>query len=309
MKRTLITWTSILAVAVSSCALAADDAKAGLKYSITVSKFENRAGWSGQWDIGDAWGSVMTDALQGSGKFIVLGEKDMRGEAMLEQDLAAAGRTAGGKMAPKTGQMTPAQLLVKGEITHVQSSTSGGGGGLNFKGIRLGGAKDTAEINATIYIVDSQTGQVKASTKVVGKAGRKGLGLGYSGSALGGLTGEFDGFKKDNVGKACEDAVGQAVEFLIKQLDKIPWTGSVVSASKGKIIVNRGSREGVTVGQAFTVGTLEITTDPDSGEVLDSSVTKVASIKAATVKEKISICEAVGDGSKIEKGMGIQPAE
>jgi curli biogenesis system outer membrane secretion channel CsgG len=309
MKRTLITWTSILAVAVSSCALAADDAKSGLKYSITVSKFENRAGWSGQWDIGDAWGSVMTDALQGSGKFIVLGEKDMRGEAMLEQDLAAAGRTAGGKMAPKTGQMTPAQLLVKGEITHVQSSTSGGGGGLNFKGIRLGGAKDTAEINATIYIVDSQTGQVKASTKVVGKAGRKGLGLGYSGSALGGLTGEFDGFKKDNVGKACEDAVGQAVEFLIKQLDTIPWTGSVVSASKGKIIVNRGSREGVTVGQAFTVGTLEITTDPDSGEVLDSSVTKVASIKAATVKEKISICEAVCDGSKIEKVMGIQPAE
>ena len=309
MKRTLITWTSILAVAISSCAFAADDAKGGLKYSITVSKFENRAGWSGQWDIGDAWGSVMTDALQGSGKFIVLGEKDMRGEAMLEQDLAASGRTAGGKMAPKTGQMTPAQLLVKGEITHVQSPTSGGGGGFNFKGIHLGGDADTAEINVTIYIVDSQTGQVKASTKVVGKAGRKGLGIGYSGSELGGLTGAFDGFKKDNVGKACEDAVGQAVEFLIKQLDKIPWTGSVVSANKGKIIINRGSREGVAVGQAFTVGTLEVTTDPDSGEVLDSSVTKVASIKAATVKEKISICEAVGDGSKIEKGMGIQPAE
>ena len=307
MKRILITWTSILAVALSTCAFGADAAKGGLRYSITVSKFENRAGWSGQWDIGDAWGSVMTDALQGSGKFIVLGEKDMRGEAMLEQDLAASGRTAGGKMAPKTGQMTPAQLLVKGEITHVQSSTSGGGGGLNFKGIRIGGAKDTAEINATIYIVDSQTGQVKASTKVVGKAGRKGLGLGYSGSALGGLTGEMDGFKKDNVGKACEDAVGQAVEFLVKQLDTIPWTGSVVSAAKGKIIINRGSREGVAVGQAFTVGTLEITTDPDSGEVLDSSVTKVASIKTTTVKEKISICEVVGDSGKIEKGMGIQP--
>lgn len=307
MKRTLITWTSILAVAISSCAFGAEDAKAGLRYSITVSKFENKAGWSGQWDIGDAWGSVMTDALQSSGKFIVLGEKDMRGEAMLEQDLATAGRTAGGKMAPKTGQMTPAQLLVKGEITHVQSSTSGGGGGLNFKGIRLGGSKDSAEINATIYIVDSQTGQVKASTKVVGKAGRKGIGVGYYGSGLGGLTGEMDGFKKDNVGKACEDAVSQAVEFLVKQLDKIPWTGSVVSAAKGKIIINRGSREGVATGQTFSVGTLEVTTDPDSGEVLDSSVTKVASIKATTVKEKISICEAVGDGAKIEKGMGIQP--
>jgi len=307
MKRAIITWTSILAVAFSSCAFAGDDAKGGLRYSITVVKFENKANWSGQWDIGDAWGSVMTDALQGSGKFIVLGEKDMRGEAMQEQDLAASGREAGGKKAPKTEQMTPAQLLVKGEITHVQNSTTGGGGGLSFKGISLGGSTDTAEINATIYIVDSQTGQVKASTKVIGKAGRKGLSVGYSGSALGGLGGDFDGFKKDNVGKACEDAVGQAVEFLVKQLDKIPWEGSVVSANKGKIIINRGSREGVAIGQSFIVGQLETTTDPDSGEVLDSSVTKVATIKTITVKEKISICEAIANGDKIEKGMSIQP--
>lgn len=284
---------------------AADDAKGGLRYSITVSKFENKAGWSGQWDIGDAWGSVMTDALQGSGKFIVLGEKDMRGEAMQEQDLATSGRMAGGKKAPKTGQMTPAQLLVKGEITHVQSSTSGGEGGLSFKGIRLGGAKDTAEINATIYIVDSQTGQVKASTKVVGKAGRKGLGIGYSGGALGGLGGNFDGFKKDNVGKACEDAVGQAVEFLIKQLDKIPWEGSVVSAKDGKIIINRGSREGVSVGQNFIVGNLDVTTDPDSGEVLDSSVNKIGMITVKTVKEKISICDATEGGNKIQAKMSV----
>lgn len=306
MKR-IITWASILAVAISSCAFAADEAKGGLRYPITVSKFENRAGWSGQWDIGDAWGAVLTDALQGSGKFIVLGEKDMRGEALQEQDLATSGRMAGGNKAPKTGQMTPAQLLVKGEITHVQNSTSGGGGGFSFKGIRLGGSADTAEINATVYIVDSQTGQVKASTKVVGKAGRKGLSVGYSGAALGGLGGDLDGFKKDNVGKACEDAVGQAVEFLVKQLDKIPWEGTVVSAHGGKIIINRGSREGVAVGQAFSVGKLEVVTDPDSGETLDSSITKVASIKATTVKEKISICEATANGDKIEAKMSVQP--
>lgn len=309
MKHIILTWASVAMVAVSSCALAADQATGGLRYSITVSKFDNKAGWSGQWDIGDAWGTVMTDALQASGKFIVLGEKDMRGEAMAEQDLATSGRMAGGKKTPKTGQMTPAQLLVKGDITHVQSSTSGGEGGLSFKGIRLGGAKDTAEINATIYVVDSQTGQVKASTKVVGKAGRKGLNVGYSGSALGGLGGDMGGFKKDNVGKACEDAVAQAVEFLVKQLDKIPWEGTVVSAKDGKIIINRGAREGVAVGQKFMVGKLEVTTDPDSGETLDSSVTKIASIKATSVKEKISICEASENGGKIEAKMSIQPEE
>jgi curli biogenesis system outer membrane secretion channel CsgG len=115
MKRliTLLVMAGVLAV--SGQVFGADTGKGNLKYSITVSKFENRAGWSGQWDIGDAWGAVMTDSLNASGKFIVLGEKDMRAEAMREQDLGASGRMAGGNKTPKIGQMTPAQLLVKGE--------------------------------------------------------------------------------------------------------------------------------------------------------------------------------------------------
>ncbi len=309
MKRIATVCLSLTVLAAAGLALAGDQAKGGLRYSITVSKFENKAGWSGQWDIGDAWGSVMTDALQGSGKFIVLGEKDMRAEAMQEQDLVDSGRMAGGKKAPKKGFMTPAQLLVKGAITHVQDSTAGGGGGINFKGIHLGGSGDKAEINATIYIVDSRTGQVKASTKVVGKAGRKGLAVGYSGSALGGLTGDMAGFKKDNVGKATEDAVAQSVEFLIKQLDKIPWEASVVTSKDGKVRINRGSREGVSEGQTFVVGKMEETSDPDTGEILDSSVTKVGTIVTKTVKEKVTDCEATDGAKKIEKGMSVQPAE
>ncbi len=283
--------------------------KGNLRYTITVSKFENKAGWSGQWDIGDAWGTVLTDQLQQSGKFVVLGEADMRQEAMAEQDLATTGRMAGGKKAPKTGQMTPAQLLVKGAITHVQDSTTGGGGGLNFKGISIGGNKDTAEINVTIYVVDSTTGQVKASKNVVGKAGRKGLRLGYSGSALGGLTGDMGGFMKDNVGKATSDAVNQAVEFLTKQLESIPWEGSVVAVKGDKVTINRGSREGVSEGLLLDVGQTEEVRDPDTGELLDSDMTKMATVKITSVKEKISYAEPQEGAKKIEKGMAVQPAK
>jgi curli biogenesis system outer membrane secretion channel CsgG len=297
-----------LAVGLGVPAFAAD-AKGNLRYTITVSKFENRAGWHGQWDLGDAWGAVMTDALMGSGKFIVLGEKDMRQEAMAEQDLGASGRTAGGKKTPKVGFLTPAQLLVKGEITHVQASTTGGEGGINFKGISLGGAKDKAEINVTIYLVDSRTGQVKASQKVVGKAGRKGLNVGYSGSALGGLTGDLGGFKKDNVGKATEDAVAQAVEFLTKQLETIPWEGGIALVKGETVMINRGTREGVADGQEFAVGTVEEVVDEDTGEVLDRSLTQVGKIKVTQAKEKISNCEVLDGKGKIEKGMSVQPVE
>jgi curli biogenesis system outer membrane secretion channel CsgG len=279
-----------------------------LKYTISVTKFENRAGWHGQWDLGDAFGAIMTDTLQQTGWFNVLGETDMREAAMDEQDLAASGRMAGGKKAPKVGRMTPAELLVKGNITHVQESTTGGSGGIGYKGISVGGAIDHAEINITIYLVDSETGQVKASKSIVGKSGRKGLGLGYHGSKLGGLTGDIEAFKKDNVGKATEHAIAQATVFLINQLEEIPWEGSVVLASADKIIINRGTREGVEVGNKFIVGTAEEIVDPDTGEVLAEDVTEVGTIEVTEVKEKIAYCKMTdGDASKVDKGMTIHP--
>lgn len=279
----------------------------GLRYSITVTKFDNKAGWAGRWDIGEAWATIMTDLLQKSGKFIVLGEKDMRAEAMNEQDFAASGRTAGGNKAPVTGQMTPAQLLVKGAITHVQDDTGGGGGGISYGGIHVGGRGGKGEVNATIYIVDSTTGQVLASKSVIGVSTSKGLSVGLY---RGGLGTEASGYQNDNVGKAVTSAVDQGVQFLVQQLPKIPWSGSVVQAANGKVYINRGTREGVTVGQTFVVGEAEVIRDPDSGEVLDSSVKEVARLECGTVKEKLSICSVTsGKAAAVRKGMAVHPPE
>ncbi|NLB66676.1 MAG: hypothetical protein GX803_09430 [Lentisphaerae bacterium] len=275
-----------------------------LRYSITVSKFPNESGWHGRWDLGNGFTTILTAALQDSGKFIVLGDSEMRGEAMAEQDMAASGRMAGGKKAPQMGRMTPAQLLVRGSITHVQDETAGGSGGIGFRGIRVGGSGGKAEVNITIYLVDSTTGQVKASQKVVGIAGRRGLSLGYHGGALGGLTGDMAGFQKDNLGKACEDAVVQAVEFLTQQLASIPWEGSIMLASAERLVINRGTREGVSVGQKFKVGTTEELVDEDTGEVLDVDITTLGVTTVTEVKEKIAYGTPV---SGAEKGMSVLP--
>jgi len=309
--------SGMLLMGVTACVLAeegqtvakssAAPASGNLRYTITVTKFDNKANWRGRWDVGHGFTEIMTDALYQSGRFIVLGDKEMRLEAMEEQDFAESGRVAGGKKAPKIGRMTPAQLLVKGVITHVQESTTGGKGKIGFKGLSIGGSTDTAEINATIYLVNSETGQVKASTDVVGKAGRKGLGLGYYGSKLGGLTGDLAGFKKDNVGKATEDAVIQAVDFLIMQLEDIQWEGTVMLAKEDRIIINRGTREGVRVGDKFSVGEVEELVDEDTGEVLDIDMNKVAVLEVTSVKEKIAYCKALEGGEKVEKGMTIIP--
>lgn len=281
----------------------ADAQTGGLRYSITVTKFENKAGWYGRFDIGDAWGTVLTDMLNQTGKFIVLGESDMRAAALDEQDLAASGRTAGGNKAPATGQLTPAQLLVKGAITHVQDDVAKGGGGVRIKGFKIGGKGGKGEINATIYVVDSTTGQVLASKSVVGTSKQRGLNVGY---ATGDWGAAFGGEKNDNVGLAVQAACAEAVDFIVNQLPSVQWTGSVVLVKGDSVYVNRGERDGVTNGQSFTVGEAEVLRDPDTGEVLDETMNQVATLQVTEVKEKLSICKVTsGDAAAIDKGMTI----
>lgn len=277
----------------------------GLRYSIAVSKFENKSNWSGQWDLGTAWGAVLTDALNQTNRFIVLGEKDMRQEAMEEQDFSASGRAAGGGKKVVTGQMTPGQLLIKGVITHFAEETSGTGGGIGYAGITLGGKVSTAEINVMLYIVDSSTGQVVASKKCYGKVSKKGLTLGLSDN---GWSGNIGGFKKTNAGKAVEAAVDEGVGFLITQLESIPWSGAVIMVKGSKVYVNRGEREGVSLGQKFNVGETTVLRDPETGEVLDQSMETAGMIEVIKVKDKISICKIVS-GSAIAKGMSVMQAE
>ena len=289
--------------AVPVSAQPAAPAAGGLRYTIAVSKFENHANYAGQFALSDTWGAVLTDALQNSGHFIVIAEADMRSAAMAEQDFAASNRAAHGDKAPVIGAMTPAQLLVKGEITAFQDGTSGGSGGVGFGGISLGMRNSVAEINAMIYVVDSSTGQVKASKKVVGRVESKGLNVGLSNR---GFDGNMSNFKKTNVGKAVEAAIDDAVAFCTAQLENLPWTGNIILVKEPQVYINRGQREGVTAGQVFRVGSSEVLRDPGTGEVLDNSFTEKGKIRVDSVKEKISVCTIVS-GNGIEKGMAVSP--
>lgn len=298
----LVSLTPVAALAAPD--MPASSAAGGLRYTVSVAKFENRAGYRGQWDLGDGWGIIMTDILNQTGKFIVLGETDMRKEAMAEQDLAASGRTAQGAITPGVGNMTPAQILVKGAITHVQNNTSGGGGGVSIGGVSLGGASANSQVNVTMYMVHTSTGQILASKSVVGKSNKSGGFIGYSGSGWGAGAG---GFKSDNVGKAVENAVQQGVQWMVEQLPKITWRGNVVMVKDGNVYINRGTREGVTEGTTFVVGTAEALRDPSTGEVLDVSFNTLAHITVNSVREKIAIATVSnGNVDVIEKGMFVQ---
>ncbi|MFI5337851.1 MAG: CsgG/HfaB family protein [Opitutales bacterium] len=278
-------------------------ATGGLRYSIAVVKFENHAKYTGPFALADCWGAVLTDSLQQSGRFIVLGETDMRTAAMGEQDFAKGGRAAVGDKTPVTGAMTPAQLLVKGEITHFQDGTQSSGGNFGIAGVNLGVSGSTAEVNALIYIIDATTGQVVASKQVTGVAKSSGLKVGFSNAKWNGDVGQI---KSTNVGKALSAAIDEAVAFCTAQIPHLHWSGDVILVKDTQVYINRGQREGVTVGQVFKVGVAETLRDPGTGEVLDVSFTEKGQIRVDNVKEKLSICSVVS-GTGIEKGMNVSP--
>ena len=273
-------------------------AQGGLRYSIQVYKFENKAGWSSKWDLGDAWGAVLTDKLQQSGKFIVVAEQDMRDAAMDEQDFANSGRTAGGSKAPKTGQMTPAQLLVKGAITQFDDGVSGGSGGVGYKGVRVGLKKGKSLISGTVYVVDATTGSVTASHNYEATVKVKGLSLGVNKH---GFHGDVGGFKKTPAGKVMNEAADGVVKFLESQLDGVRWSATVIRGGDSSIIINRGSREGVQVGNILRIGESEEIRDPDTGELLDTDFVESGVIEVTKVKEKLSYCKKVS-GNAPKKG-------
>lgn len=297
MRRTLLSFLCLYLFALHTYAQ-----EGGLRYTIQVTKFENQAGWSGQWDLGDGWGAVLTEKLAESGKFIVIAEADMRDAAMDEQDFAASGRTvSGSSKGPKVGQMTPAQLLVKGTITAFDDGTSGGDGGVSYKGIGIRGKGSNAKISGTVYIVDATTGVVTASESFEAEVKKRGIGLSVSKH---GFHGDVGGFKKTPAGEVMAEACEDVVKFLHSKTESVRWSGKIVKGGVDRIMINRGSREGVRSGMIFRLGEMEEVRDPDTGELLYNDFMETAKIEVIDVKEKIAFCKLVS-GSTPERGQSF----
>ncbi len=154
-----------------------------------------------------------------------------------------------------------------------------------------------------IYVVDSTTGQVVATKKVIGTAKSSGLSVGFTNQDW---SGNMGGFKKTNVGTAMQQAIDDGVAFIVTQIPSLHWSGNVILVKGTQVYINRGTREGVANGQTFKVGTSEVLRDPATGETLDVAFTEKGRIRVDNAKEKIAICSIVsGDG--IENGMAVAP--
>lgn len=277
----------------------AQTARGNLRYSVIVAKFENTTN-SGR-ELGNEWARLLTSKLHESGHFIVVSQSESQLQALKEQLRVASGITAQGNKSAVGGQMTPAQLLVEGVITDFKEGSADQGGGVGIGKFRVNAGRKKTEIRATIQMIDTSTGAVVGSRDFVGTTQARTFSVSQEqlGNAV--RMGE-----DQNVHAAFEKAIADAIPWMVTQLPSIRWRGTVVKVDKDQIIVNRGSREGVSNGDEFIVGESELLRDPNTGEVLDEIVRERARIKVIKVNERTAVCSVVkGTAQQIVERMGV----
>lgn len=268
----------------------------GLKHAVGCKSFENDAGWSGQWQLGDNLTIMLESALYDTGRFVIV-EREQLADVIVEQDLQASGRTAKASDVAQTGLIRSCRYIATGSVTEVEESQSGGKGGISFKGIRVGGGKSEAQVTVIVKLIDTTTSEIVAKQSITGKAGNVGLNVGVRRA---GVSTDIGGFKKTPLGQAAQDCINQAAEFIAKEMEEFPFEGSVVKVSNsGQVIINRGTEFGVEVGQELVMGTEgELLTDPETGAILGREEGEViGKLMVAKTAEKMSYCD-VTEGEK-----------
>lgn len=200
-SKTLFTF---LLIFIAGTVMAAD------KPVVAVNEFKNEtsAGW---WygGAGRDLADMLTNELQATGKFKLV-EREKLAAVMDEQDLADSGRIKKGTGA-KIGKLTGAQYIVTGSLSSYEEDVQGTGGGLSFRGISVGGKKESAYLAVDLRVIDTTTGEIEFSRTVEGRSSGGGLNVGLY---RGGFGGNLAKHEKTPAGKAIRAAIVEISDYL-----------------------------------------------------------------------------------------------
>lgn len=270
----------------------------GPKKRIAVGKFDAAGAFIaqyGMWDIGGGLAAQLTTALVNSGHFIVV-ERAELANVLREQDMAMQ-KIVTRETAAQVGRVLGAQLLVSGSVTEFDQRAGGGrlrlGGGTGAILGGLGGALTGEAVNGVVgmdvRVIDTTTGQVVQSHRVQANTSQRGVSadINVQQVIFGG-----DAFEKTVLGQATRQAIEEAVIFIIRATEPVPWTGRIVEVAGNQVYINAGANSGVKPGDRFAVtAVLRELTDPESGAILGIVEDKRGEIEVVRVQEKLSVAK------------------
>lgn len=269
----------------------------GLKKRLAVLRFENKVKTpipDQSWKIGEGLTEMLTSELFKTGRFIMV-ERAALADIVKEQELGQTGLVRKETVA-KVGELLGAQLLVAGAVTEFEAQSRGGGGGVAVRGFALNLQTSSAHVAVDVRLVDSSTGQILSSMNADAEA--QTTGLGFAARTQQGVTFGSDAFQKTPLGEATREAIHKAVLFIIKEMERVPWTGRVIQVRDGDVYLNAGGNVNLkpaTTLAAYVKG--EDLIDPATGLNLGSRDTLIGTVTLREIQDKFSIGTFSGNGA------------
>ena len=185
-------------------------ADASVKPRIGVLRFTNHtsAGW---WEgsVGTDLQDMLIAELASTNSFRVLERKEL--DAVInEQDLGASGMV-NPRTRSRLGNITGAKYLIAATLSAFEQNASGGGGGISFGGISLGGSQEKAYMAVDLKVIDVETGEIYDARTVEATSKSSGISVGVS---RGGFSGGLSQHKNTPVGKAIRACIMEIVGYL-----------------------------------------------------------------------------------------------
>lgn len=232
---------------------------------VAVTDFENRSGFSGQWELGSGMADVLTTHLIDSQRFTVLERKHI-------QNVVGELRRQGGDLFRKEGRVFPGRLknaryLIRGVVTDF--TVTGDVSGWFDNGTSKGRARSSrARVAINLMVSDVESGEILSSVQTSGSSTAWGLGGGtsYKGMRFGG-----DAFFRSPLGRATDSAMQRAIHQLLRDIPMQRWEPRIAEVQGFEVVINGGKNVGVREGVRYAIlGPARTITDPTTGDVIES---------------------------------------
>ena len=235
-----------------------------VKPTVAVMKFENRAPFPLNWDLGGGMREILVDRLVATKRYQVV-ERPELGSVVGELQLQQAGVTRPeGRAEPN--RLKNVQYLVKGTVTDFGHVSTNRG----FLGLPSGdifGGTNRAVMGITLYVVDVESGEIITSESIEESVRASDVSVkgAYQDVAFGGSV-----FYQTPLGRATAKVIDKAVKRITTTIAASPWKPKVALVrSDGTVVLNGGSDRGVRRGAEYdVVEPGEPILDPDTGDRL-----------------------------------------
>ncbi|MEI8140301.1 MAG: CsgG/HfaB family protein [bacterium] len=271
---------------------------------VAVTSFENRAGFEGQWKLGDGMADLLVSELVLSRNFVVVERQHFEkiaGEIQRQQSslFRSEGKTP-------IGRMKNAQYLIRGVITDFSQTGSSSFFLSTLRSLFLMGRSHTARVSLTLTLVDVETGQILSSVQSTGlvRTREAFIESSYKGVSFGGEV-----FFATPLGKATARAIEGGVNQIVRDMPQNPWRPMISCIREGTILVNGGKDRGFREGAEYIVrGPAEPVTDPATGDVLTFVPgARIGLLCILQVDEKVSFAKVI-QGQGFNRGQWLAKA-